>query len=147
MTVCDARPTFATAARLPGADEVVVRWPHQYLREEAEAGRIDRRTALTVLTHDPKFDIPLLEVALRLDVAFVGAMGSRRTHEEREAQLRAAGVTEAELARLSSPIGLDLGRGPGGDRGLDRRGDHRPPVGRCGHPAVAPRRPHPPPHA
>lgn len=109
VTVCDARPTFATAARLPGADEVVVRWPHQYLREEAEAGRIDRRTALTVLTHDPKFDIPLLEVALRLDVAFVGAMGSRRTHEEREAQLRAAGVTEAELARLSSPIGLDLG--------------------------------------
>lgn len=110
VTVCDARPTFATAARLPGADEVVVRWPHEYLREEAEAGRIDERTVLAVLTHDPKFDIPLLEVALRLDrVAYVGAMGSRRTHDQRMEQLREAGLTAAELRRLSSPIGLDLG--------------------------------------
>ncbi|MFF5323671.1 XdhC family protein [Janibacter hoylei] len=103
VTVCDARPTFATAARLPGAHEVVVRWPHEYLREEAEAGRIDARTVLTVLTHDPKFDIPLLEVALRLEqVAYVGAMGSRRTHDQRLAQLREVGVSDDEIARLSS---------------------------------------------
>lgn len=109
VTVCDARPTFATPARLPGADEVVVRWPHEYLREEAEAGRVDGRTVLTVLTHDPKFDLPLLEVALRIDVGYVGAMGSRRTHDQRMEQLREAGLTDDELARLSSPIGLDLG--------------------------------------
>ncbi len=67
-------------------------------------------TLICVLTHDPKFDVPVLEVALRLpEVAFVGAMGSRRTHEDRLARLREVGVTEAELARLSSPIGLDLG--------------------------------------
>lgn len=110
VTVCDARPTFATADRLPGAHEVVVRWPHEYLREEAEAGRVDARTVLTVLTHDPKFDTPLLEVALRLEeVAYVGAMGSRRTHDQRLAQLREVGITDDEIARLSSPIGLDLG--------------------------------------
>src|SRR5919199_266160 len=73
------------------------------------AGQIDERTVLCVLTHDPKFDVPLLEVALRLPVAYVGAMGSRRTHEERLARLAEAGLTEAELARMSSPIGLDLG--------------------------------------
>lgn len=110
VTVCDARPVFATPARLPAADEVVVSWPHAYLTAEAEAGRIDRRTVLCVLTHDPKFDVPLLEVALRLpEVAYVGAMGSRRTHDDRMRHLREAGLTEDELARLSSPIGLDLG--------------------------------------
>ena len=110
VTVCDARPVFATPARLPAADEVVVAWPHTYLAAEAEAGRVDGRTVLCVLTHDPKFDVPLLEVALRLpDVAYVGAMGSRLTHDERLDRLREAGLTDAELARLSSPIGLDLG--------------------------------------
>lgn len=110
VTVCDARPVFATSSRFPEADEVVVDWPHRYLAAEVEAGRVDARTVITVLTHDPKFDVPLLEVALRLpEVAYVGAMGSRRTHEDRLARLREAGVTEAELARLSSPIGLDLG--------------------------------------
>ncbi|WP_404380855.1 XdhC family protein [Knoellia locipacati] len=110
VTVCDARPVFATPARLPAADEVVVSWPHAYLRDEADAGRIDGRTVLCVLTHDPKFDVPLLEVALRLpEVAYVGAMGSRRTHDERMERLREAGLTEVELGRLSSPIGLDLG--------------------------------------
>ncbi|NPC98853.1 XdhC/CoxI family protein [Nocardioides sp. zg-DK7169] len=110
VTVCDARPVFATASRFPDADEVVVDWPHRYLAAEVEAGRVDRRTVLTVLTHDPKFDVPLLEVALRLpEVAYVGAMGSRRTHEDRLARLREAGVGEDELARLRSPIGLDLG--------------------------------------
>jgi xanthine dehydrogenase accessory factor len=110
VTVCDARPVFATATRFPSADEVVVAWPHKYLRAEADAGRIDARTALCVLTHDPKFDVPLLEVALRLpEVGYVGAMGSRRTHDDRLRRLREAGVTDAELARLSSPVGLDLG--------------------------------------
>jgi len=110
VTVCDARPVFATASRFPDADEVVVDWPHRYLAAEAEAGRIDPRTVLAVLTHDPKFDVPLLEVALRLpEVAYIGAMGSRRTHDDRMARLREVGMTEAELARLASPIGLDLG--------------------------------------
>ncbi|MFV8166982.1 XdhC family protein [Mycobacterium sp. 134] len=110
VTVCDARPVFATSARFPTADEVVVDWPHRYLAAQAEAGAIDARTVICVLTHDPKFDVPLLEVALRLpEAAYIGAMGSRRTHEDRVARLRDAGMTEAELARLSSPIGLDLG--------------------------------------
>jgi len=110
VTVCDARPVFATNSRFPAADEVVVQWPHKYLKAEAEAGRIDRRTALCVLTHDPKFDVPLLEVALRLpEVGYVGAMGSRRTHEDRLARLREAGLGEEELRGFSSPIGLDLG--------------------------------------
>ena len=110
VTVCDARPVFATNSRFPDADEVVVKWPHKYLAEETEAGRIDGRTVICVLTHDPKFDVPVLELALRLpEVAYVGAMGSRRTHDDRLERLREAGVTEDELARLSSPIGLDLG--------------------------------------
>jgi len=110
VTVCDARPVFATASRFPEADEVVVDWPHRYLAAEADAGRIDGRTVVAVLTHDPKFDVPLLEVALRLpEVAYVGAMGSRRTHEDRLERLRDAGIDDKELARLSSPIGLDLG--------------------------------------
>jgi xanthine dehydrogenase accessory factor len=110
VTVCDARPVFATASRFPSADEVVVDWPHRYLAAEVEAGRIDARTVICVLTHDPKFDVPVLEVALRLpEIAYVGAMGSRRTHDDRLKRLREAGLTESELARLASPIGLDLG--------------------------------------
>ncbi len=110
VTVCDARPVFATTSRFPAADEVVVEWPHRYLAGELEEGRIDGRTVVCVLTHDPKFDVPVLEVALRLpEVAYVGAMGSRRTHEDRLERLREAGLTDADLARLSSPIGLDLG--------------------------------------
>jgi xanthine dehydrogenase accessory factor len=110
VTVCDARPVFATTARFPGVDEVVVDWPHRYLAAEVDAGRIDARTAVCVLTHDPKFDVPLLEVALRLpEVAYVGAMGSHRTHEDRITRLREAGLTPHEIGRLSSPIGLDLG--------------------------------------
>ncbi|GGZ78771.1 XdhC family protein [Streptomyces bluensis] len=105
VTVCDARPVFTTAARFPEADEVVVEWPHTYL----ERTSVDARTVLCVLTHDAKFDIPLLRLALRLPVAYVGAMGSRRTHLDRNERLREAGVTERELARLRSPIGLDLG--------------------------------------
>ena len=110
VTVCDARPVFATRARFPTADEVVVDWPHRYLAAQAEAGAIDETTVICVLTHDPKFDVSVLEVALRLPRAgYVGAMGSRRTHDDRMGRLRAAGLTDAELSRLSSPIGLDLG--------------------------------------
>jgi xanthine dehydrogenase accessory factor len=103
--VCDARPVFATTARFPHADEVVVDWPHRYL----ERTEVDERTAVCVLTHDAKFDIPLLRLALDLPVAYVGAMGSRRTHDERLRLLREEGVTEDQLVGLRSPIGLDLG--------------------------------------
>ncbi|WP_072689929.1 XdhC family protein [Rhodococcus marinonascens] len=110
VTVCDARPVFATTSRFPTADEVVVDWPHRYLAEQAEADAIDGRTVICVLTHDPKFDVPLLETALRLpDVAFIGAMGSRRTDLDRRERLREVGLSDTELARLSSPIGLDIG--------------------------------------
>ncbi|GAB2739659.1 XdhC family protein [Nocardioides pakistanensis] len=110
VTVCDARPVFATASRFPHADEVVVDWPHRYLKKLVGEGKIDGRTVLAVLTHDPKFDVPLLEIALRLpEVGYIGAMGSRRTHDNRLERLREVGLTEEELARLSSPIGLDLG--------------------------------------
>ncbi|MEV5872999.1 XdhC/CoxI family protein [Streptomyces sp. NPDC052101] len=105
VTVCDARPVFATKTRFPDADEIVVEWPHTYL----ERTETDGRTVLCVLTHDAKFDVPLLKLALRLPVAYIGAMGSRRTHEDRNKRLREIGVTELELARLRSPIGLDLG--------------------------------------
>lgn len=152
VTVCDARPVFATAARFADADEVVVEWPHKYL----ERTEVDGRTVLCVLTHDAKFDVPLLALALRLPVAYVGAMGSRRTHEDRNKRLREVGVTELELARLRSPIGLDLGaRTPEetalsiaseivanrrGGSGVSLTGAHtpihhdgsRPPVGRIG---------------
>jgi xanthine dehydrogenase accessory factor len=110
VTVCDARSVFATAARFPGVDEVIVSWPDRYLREQIAAGLIDPRTVICVLTHDPKFDVPLLEAALHgPPVAYIGAMGSRRTHLDRLDRLREVGVTNADLARLRSPIGLDLG--------------------------------------
>jgi len=105
VTVCDARPVFATRARFPEADELVVDWPHRFL----DTAAVDGRTVMCVLTHDPKFDVPLLVKALRTDAAYIGAMGSRRTHDNRLALLREAGLTDAELVRLRSPIGLDLG--------------------------------------
>jgi xanthine dehydrogenase accessory factor len=105
VTVCDARPVFATRRRFPDADEVVTDWPHRYLAGQ----NVDARTVICVLTHDPKFDVPLLEVALRTPAGYIGAMGSRRTHDDRLARLREVGLTEDELARLRSPIGLDLG--------------------------------------
>ncbi|MFW5417357.1 XdhC family protein [Nocardiopsis sp. CNT-189] len=107
VTVCDARPVFATSRRFPRAEEVVVKWPHAYLAEVEE--EIDERTAICVLTHDPKFDVPVLEIALRTRAGYIGAMGSRRTHDDRAARLREAGVPPERLARLHSPIGLDLG--------------------------------------
>lgn len=109
VTLCDARPAFATARRFPDAAEVVVDWPHRYLAAQATAGRIDDRTVVCVLTHDAKFDDPLLLAALAMPLRYVGALGSRRTQRERAARLRAAGLGERDLARLRGPIGLDLG--------------------------------------
>jgi xanthine dehydrogenase accessory factor len=105
VTVCDARPTFATKKRFPDADEVIVAWPHRYL----EKTEVDERTVVCVLTHDPKFDVPLLEIALRMPLAYLGAMGSRRTNDDRAARLRELGFTDEELAKLHAPIGLDVG--------------------------------------
>ena len=105
VTVCDARARFATPMRFPDADDVIVDWPHRYLA----ATEIDERTVICVLTHDPKFDVPVLQVALDTPAAYIGVMGSRRTHDDRLARLREAGVPEAALQRLHSPIGLDLG--------------------------------------
>ncbi|HVV31330.1 MAG TPA: XdhC family protein [Mycobacteriales bacterium] len=105
VTVCDARPVFATRKRFPEANEVICAWPHTFLQRT----RIEPSTVICVLTHDPKFDVPVLEVALRSPAAYVGAMGSRRTHDDRLQRLRDAGLTDAELSRLHSPIGLDIG--------------------------------------
>ncbi|MFI9802800.1 XdhC family protein [Streptomyces sp. NPDC052301] len=105
ITVCDARPVFATPKRFPAGVEVVVDWPHRYL----QGTHTDERTVICVLTHDPKFDVPLLEEALRRPAAYIGAMGSRRTHDERRERLTEAGLTDTELSRLRSPLGLDLG--------------------------------------
>ncbi|PRW62905.1 XdhC family protein [Actinopolyspora mortivallis] len=105
VTVCDARAVFATERRFPAADEVVVRWPHDYL----STVETDGRTVVCVLTHDPKFDVPVLREALRGPAAYIGALGSRRTHADRVERLRKEGVTDRELERLRAPIGLDLG--------------------------------------
>jgi len=105
VTVCDARPLFATKRRFPEADEVIVDWPHRYL----PTALVDERTVICVLTHDPKFDVPVLEIALRSNAGYIGAMGSRRTHTDRLERLREIGLNETELGRLRSPIGLDIG--------------------------------------
>lgn len=105
VTVVDARPVFATAKRFPEADEVVVDWPHRWLAGQ----QVDSRTVIAVLTHDPKFDVPALKAALQTNAGYIGAMGSRRTHEDRLVRLKEAGLTDDQLARVHSPIGLDLG--------------------------------------
>ncbi|BAY94493.1 MULTISPECIES: XdhC family protein [unclassified Tolypothrix] len=105
VTVCDARDSFATVARFPAADEVIVEWPHKYL----ESTHVDHRTMIVVLTHDPKFDVPALVSAVRTPAAYIGAMGSRRTTKDRISRLQEAGLTEAEINRISAPIGLDIG--------------------------------------
>lgn len=107
VTVCDAREVFATTARFPLADQVVVDWPHRFL--ERIAPPLTPRDAICVLTHDVKFDVPAIVSALRTDVGYLGAMGSRRTTEQRADRLRAEGVDDAGMARLMAPIGLDLG--------------------------------------
>lgn len=105
VTVCDARAAFATRARFPDADEIVVHWPHEFLAE----ARVNKRTVMCVLTHDPKFDVPVIKEALATDAAYIGAMGSRRTRDDRRRRLIEAGVEEKLLSRISSPIGLDIG--------------------------------------
>ena len=105
VSVVDARPVFATAKRFPDADEVIVDWPHRWLSGQ----EVDSRTVIAVLTHDPKFDVPAIKEALKTNAGYIGAMGSRRTHEDRVIRLKEAGVTDDELARVHSPIGLDLG--------------------------------------
>jgi xanthine dehydrogenase accessory factor len=107
VTVCDAREVFATRARFPQADEVVVDWPDRLLRRVG--AELTARDAVCVLTHDAKFDVPALVAALETDVGYVGAMGSRRTHADRVARLIDAGVGAEGLARIRAPIGLDLG--------------------------------------
>jgi xanthine dehydrogenase accessory factor len=105
VIVCDARAVFATRDRFPSADEVVVAWPDEFLK----TAPVDKRSVICVLTHDPKFDVPVLLAALDTEAGYIGAMGSRRTHANRTARLKEEGVTEEELARISSPIGLDIG--------------------------------------
>ena len=107
VTVCDARPVFATRQRFPLADELVVDWPHRLL--DKVGPDLGPRDAVCVLTHDPKFDVPAVIGALATKAGYIGAMGSRRTTKERADRLRAEGVTEAELERVYGPIGLDLG--------------------------------------
>ncbi|GAA1239566.1 XdhC family protein [Prauserella halophila] len=109
VTLCDARPMFATHKRFPEADDVVVSWPHRFLSDAVENELIDSRTVLCALTHDHQFDVPLLELALRTRAEYIGALGSRRTHQQRLDQLRELGLSDTELARLSSPVGLNLG--------------------------------------
>lgn len=108
ITVCDARPVFATRRRFPMADEVVVDWPDRLLGRIGPS--LGPRDAVCVLTHDSKFDVPAVLAALDTAVGYIGAMGSRRTHDERWRRLVEAGADEEELrSRLMSPIGLDIG--------------------------------------
>jgi xanthine dehydrogenase accessory factor len=105
VTVCDARAKFLTPERFPDADELVVGWPDEILRSVT----IDSRTAICVLTHDHKFDIPLLQVALATEAGYIGALGAKKTNAERAERLRAEGVTDEQLDRIHAPIGLDIG--------------------------------------
>lgn len=105
VTVCDARSAFVTRERFPDADEIVVGWPHELI----ERASIDSRSAICILTHDSKFDVPALLAALRTPAGYVGAMGSRRTTERRVERLRESGLGDAELARIHAPIGLSIG--------------------------------------
>ncbi|MDQ3387253.1 MAG: XdhC/CoxI family protein [Actinomycetota bacterium] len=105
VIVCDARAVFATRDRFPTADEIVVSWPDDFLK----TAEVDGRSVICVLTHDPKFDVPVLKAALDTPAGYIGAMGSRRTHDNRTARLKEEGVTDEQLSRISSPIGLDIG--------------------------------------
>ena len=107
VEVCDARPVFATRARFPMADEVVVTRPERYLATTGKS--LGPRDAVCILTHDPKFDVPAVVAALETGVGYLGAMGSRRTHDDRVSRLREVGVSDEALVRVMSPIGLDIG--------------------------------------
>jgi len=103
--VADARAKFATRERIPSADEIVVAWPEEALARVAP----DHATAVVVLTHDDKFDVPALKAALKSSAGYVGAIGSRGTREQRDVRLRESGVTDEEIARIHGPIGLKIG--------------------------------------
>ena len=105
VIVCDARAVFATRERFPSADEVIVAWPDEFLK----TAEVDHRSVICVLTHDPKFDVPVLKAALETKAGYIGAMGSRRTHNNRTARLKEEGVSDEQLGRVSSPVGLDIG--------------------------------------
>jgi xanthine dehydrogenase accessory factor len=107
VTVCDARAVFATVQRFPMADEVINDWPDRYLAKLGS--ELGPRDAVCVLTHDHKFDVPAIAAAVKTEVGYLGAMGSRRTHVGRAERLREHGLSEAEIARVMSPIGLDVG--------------------------------------
>ena len=105
VTVCDARAAFVTPERFPDADDLVVEWPDRFLQRAP----VDARTAICVLTHDEKFDVPLLLAAVRTPAVYIGAMGSKVTTEDREQRLREAGLDDAAIGRISAPIGLAIG--------------------------------------
>ncbi|CAB4699503.1 MAG: XshC-Cox1 family protein [Actinobacteria bacterium] len=105
VTICDAREAFVTAERFPDADELVVEWPDRFL----EHAPVDARTAICLLTHDQKFDVPALIKALQTPAGYIGAIGSAKTRAEREDRLRQEGIGDADLARIHAPIGLQLG--------------------------------------
>ncbi len=107
VTVCDARPVFATKQRFPLADEVVNDWPDRHLANVGST--LGPQDVICVLTHDPKFDVPAIKAAVATNVGYIGAMGSRKTHLTRSQRLIEAGVTEAEIARVMAPIGIDVG--------------------------------------
>src|SRR2546421_8332012 len=105
VVVIDARAAFATRERFPHADELIVEWPDEVL----EKMDLYPSTAVAVLTHDPKFDEPTLKVVLSREVGYVGAVGSRKTKEERDERLRKQGLTEEQIGRIHGPIGLNIG--------------------------------------
>ena len=107
VVVCDAREVFATRRRFPMADEVKVTWPTPVFDEHGH--ELGHRDAVCILTHDPKFDVPAVQGALATKVGYIGVMGSRSTHRRRTERLVEAGVTNEQLDRLMSPIGLDIG--------------------------------------
>jgi xanthine dehydrogenase accessory factor len=104
VTVCDARAKFVTPERFPDVDELVVAWPDEFLA----SAPVDERTAICVLTHDDKFDVPILKQALAGPAGYIGAMGSRRTTERRAERLREEGASDEQLARIHAPIGLSI---------------------------------------
>jgi xanthine dehydrogenase accessory factor len=105
VTVCDARKRFLTRERFPEPDELVVGWPHEFLR----SAEVDESTAICVLTHEHKFDVPLLKAALAGPAGYIGALGGSKTRADREKRLRSEGVDEEDLRRIHAPIGLDIG--------------------------------------
>ena len=145
VTVCDARPVFATNSRFPDADEVVVKWPHKYLKEETEAGRVDGRTVICVLTHDPKFDVPVLELALRLPERRLHRRDGLPAYSRRPA--RATSCGRGDRGRARPAVQPDRARPrrahARGDRRQHRGRDRRAPVGRHRRPPDDDRRPHP----